>query len=160
MEGLGRAYANYAERYLWHGLGGHPFDNDPLKTKLKKLEIPNKKRVERFIFYINKSAECYRILSKRNPEYKVLVGSAKMKFLNEQFHQYQQLMMCGYTSEAAKVVKQMDPNDSIYRRIGRTYLGACPPNAILITFGDNDCYGAWYAQLIDKFRTDVTVFKL
>lgn len=157
LEGLARAYAAYAERYLWHGLGGHPYDNDPLKTKLGKLDIPNRNRVDKFIYFINKSADCYGNLAKRNPGFKMLVGNPKMKLLNEQFHQYQQLLMCNLELEASRIIDKIESNDSIYRKMGHTYLNACPPNSILITYGDNDTYGPWYVQIKEGFRKDVTI---
>ena len=80
-----------------------------------------------------------------------------MKLLNEQFHLYQQLVLTGYKKEAAEALKQISNDDSLYAKIGYAYLGSCPPNAILITFGDNDTYPLWYVQQKKGFRKDVTV---
>ncbi len=41
--------------------------------------------------------------------------------------------------------------------MAKAYLESCDPDAILFTIGDNDTFPLWYAQEIEKVRTDIKI---
>lgn len=48
-------------------------------------------------------------------------------------------------------------HDWVARNFARNVLSSVPQNGILITFGDNDTFPLWYIQMVEGFRTDVSV---
>ena len=49
------------------------------------------------------------------------------------------------------------PERAIAPAVARDLLRSAPPNAVLVTGGDNDAFPAWYAQAVENLRPDVTV---
>jgi Protein of unknown function (DUF2723) len=49
------------------------------------------------------------------------------------------------------------PERAIAPAVARDLLRSAPPNAVLVTGGDNDSFPAWYAQAVEALRPDVTV---
>jgi hypothetical protein len=43
------------------------------------------------------------------------------------------------------------------RDLAKDYLESCAPNAIVVSFGDNDTYPLWYAQEVEGIRRDIRV---
>ena len=46
---------------------------------------------------------------------------------------------------------------TVARDLATDYLESCAPNAIVVSFGDNDTYPLWYAQEVEGIRRDIRV---
>jgi hypothetical protein len=57
--------------------------------------------------------------------------------------------------------QEWDDHDRSHKTLARDlatdYLESCAPNAIVISYGDNDTYPLWYAQEVEGIRKDIRV---
>lgn len=50
-----------------------------------------------------------------------------------------------------------EPVSTLPRTYARLLLESVPPNAVLVTGGDNDSFPLWYLQQVEEFRPDVSI---
>ncbi|HEY9450476.1 MAG TPA: DUF2723 domain-containing protein [Gemmatimonadaceae bacterium] len=55
------------------------------------------------------------------------------------------------------VDRSREPGASAPGRVAHALLWSSPPDAVLVTWGDNDSFPLWYLQIVEGMRPDVTV---
>ena len=90
-------------------------------------------------------------------------------YVKDLFNKFMENKMAGYVAAAVCTLavpvlmgfQEWDDHDRSKKVLARDlaidYLESCAPNAILITFGDNDTYPLWYAQEVEGIRRDIRV---
>jgi len=70
-------------------------------------------------------------------------------------------VLCTLAVPVLMASQEWDDHDRSSKTLARDlavdYLESCAPNAILISFGDNDTYPLWYAQEVQGIRRDIRV---
>jgi len=80
---------------------------------------------------------------------------------NPKIANYTAAFVCGLAVPVIMANQEWDDHDrshkTLARDLGIDYLQSCAPNAILITFGDNDTYPLWFDQEVLGIRRDIRV---
>lgn len=83
------------------------------------------------------------------------------KFTDNKIATYASAGLCVLAVPVLMGAQEWDDHDrshkTIARDIGIDYLQSCAPNAVLITFGDNDTYPLWFDQEVLGIRRDIRV---
>lgn len=83
------------------------------------------------------------------------------KFIKGNMANYLSAGFCFLAVPVLMANQEWDDHDRSHKVLARDlatdYLQSCAPNAILITFGDNDTYPLWYAQEVQDVRRDIRV---
>jgi hypothetical protein len=69
--------------------------------------------------------------------------------------------LCTLAVPVLMASQEWDDHDRSKKTLARDlaidYLESCAPNAIVISYGDNDTYPLWYAQEVEGIRKDIRV---
>ncbi|MEP6617231.1 MAG: DUF2723 domain-containing protein [Ginsengibacter sp.] len=83
------------------------------------------------------------------------------KYIKEPTAAYVAAAVCFLAVPVLMAATEWDDHDRSKKVLARDlaidYLESCAPNAIVISFGDNDTYPLWYAQEVEGVRRDVRV---
>lgn len=83
------------------------------------------------------------------------------KYLKDPVGTYVAAAICTLAVPVLMAAQEWDDHDRSKKVLARDmaidYLESCAPNAIVISFGDNDTYPLWYAQEVEGVRRDVRV---
>jgi len=151
---LARAYSMYASSLINNQAG------EAVKAEIFQLPLNNnclnKQQLDLYNAIAQKSIQTFKKLQEQNSLFETPVGKIAIKYANEvmvQFHTY-----LTYANQLANNFEL--PNhlysDSIVNQI-KLQLAACPQNAVLLSFGDNDFYPVLYVQHKLGVRKDVYV---
>ncbi len=83
------------------------------------------------------------------------------KFMSNKIANYAAAALCILAVPVLMASQEWNDHDRSHKTLARglavDYLQSCAPNAILITFGDNDTYPLWFAQEVLGIRRDIRV---
>ena len=83
------------------------------------------------------------------------------KYVSAPVANYAAAALCLLAVPMIMACQEWDDHDRgkkvLARDLAIDYLESCAPNAILISFGDNDTYPLWYAQEVEGVRRDIRV---
>ena len=157
LEGLARAYEEQAN-YSYLGNYGHAYNKSASRLYDSTFDVRSldSKLMEEAEANAWKSIECYKNLAVWHPEHLTILGTIKMKYADNPVAHYLNFDMFQQRETAKKFMDAAEFTEDM-TEMAKNYLRSCPPNAILLTYGDNDTYPLLYVQQKLNFRNDVTV---
>ncbi len=83
------------------------------------------------------------------------------KYMSGNIANYAAAALCALAVPVLMASQEWDDHDRSKKVLARDlaidYLESCAPNALVISFGDNDTYPLWYAQEVEGVRRDIRV---
>ena len=83
------------------------------------------------------------------------------KYMSGSIANYAAAALCALAVPVLMASQEWDDHDRSKKVLARDlaidYLESCAPNALVISFGDNDTYPLWYAQEVEGVRRDIRV---
>lgn len=152
LEGLARAYSSLASRLLHAPQGiSHP-GYEPLGYE----RLADSSRTAAYLDTVGLALVTYAQLRDRDSSYETMVGPVQTKYSNEHLTAWYDLQSV-QRPDLARQFLQAGLYDGFFLRLARYTLEACPPEAVLLTNGDNDTYPLLYLQQQMGIRPDVQI---
>ncbi|MBI3137434.1 MAG: hypothetical protein HYZ15_02490 [Sphingobacteriales bacterium] len=149
---LGRAYSARAMGYISNNSGF--VDEKDTWALPFSINALSREQIEIFRKEGKLALDCFEMLMKRTPDYETVVGKIGMKYANEIMFQYQ-IFLTYADSFSRSLSLPVDLYRDADLQESKELLSGCPPNAVLLSFGDNDYYPVHYLQKVRGLRTDV-----
>lgn len=140
---LARSYTAAANALLGNQFGD-VVPSETFQAPLKSNSL-TPEQFKAFMDKSNRSIQLYKEMAASDPEFETVVGNIHQKVANEIMWQYHSMLVY-----AGNLANEIELPDEIYHadtlESVRKTLEACPQDAILLSYGDNDFYPVMYLQ--------------
>lgn len=157
LNALARSYQN-ARLSLLQNISGYSdpadqFDLPPGRPAMTPAQV------DQYLDLAKKNLQAYDRLRKKNPDFMTPVGPVTTKYSNEVMDVFVQLLFHQDESTARRILEP-----GLYEPYllvnAANMLKSCPPDAVLLVWGDTDTYPLYYLQAMENLRTDVILINL
>ncbi len=154
LNSLARAYSKAASGLL--------ADNEGFADLTEQFQLPGgqnaltETQVAAYCQLNQKSVAAFQLLHRRDPDFMTPVGPVWTKYSNEIMDGFLNLLYF-QNEKTARAQLKPDLYGAYLLQSARNLLNSCPPDAVLVTYGDTDTYPLLYVQATEVFRTDVLV---
>jgi len=126
------------------------------KIELELNDTLNEQQLAYFLKIFEQMKGAYLVLKTKFPDFQYTTGSAFQKYAQEVTGAYLQLLYHSSEATALTVLEANLFSDSTIT-VAKKMLDACPTNAVLYNYADQDTYSLYYVQAYYKYRQDVTL---